>query len=88
MVAKSDIAMVNELSDEWENINRALEVLAAQGRIVQMTLYAEERMTVTVDTRTIAYPPQMIPGIQTALAERQAAIATELQGFGVTDIDA
>ena len=86
MVAKSDLVRVGELSDEWETIGRALEVLAAQGRIVQMTLYAEERMPVTVDTRTITYPPQMIPGIQTALAERQAAIVTELQGFGVTDI--
>jgi hypothetical protein len=86
MVALPDITYVSDLSSEWGVIGRALEVLAAQGRIVQMTLVAEEQMPVTVDTREIAYPPAMIAGIQAALTQRRAAIVAELQGFGVTDI--
>jgi len=84
MVDKADIVRAGELVSEFQQVTAALELFAADGRIVQMSVAGPTGPWVQVDTREIPYPPEMVTGLRAAMQARQSAITQELASLGVT----
>lgn len=78
-----DVQKASALAGEKANIQRAMESLKGNGRIVAMTIASEGLAPVMVGTGYIAYPPQMVTGIQTAFEVRLKEIADELTHLGI-----
>ena len=86
----ADIQQVNILSTEKQAILDAITIMDEGGRIVAMTVAAPTDLRnplvagVTVPTRDITYPPQMVDAIKIAFDARLHAIEDELTNLGVT----
>ena len=81
------INQIKPLIDEGYAIDAALTCLQGGGPIVAMMIGwpapQAGREPVTVSTVGVAYPPQMVTAITTALTERRDAIIKELAALGV-----
>ena len=95
MVSQSDLAKVNRLNEEYQNITRAIENLDGGGRIVTMVISAPQPengngfpmgQAAVVPTQYINYPDQMIDAIKHAVDARMHEIRDELASLGVTGL--
>jgi hypothetical protein len=80
--------MVDLLRD-FEQVTRVIRAFEEGGRIMSIFVSTTGSSPIPaisglVSTADIDYPPQMVTAIKTALVERQANIAAELAGMGVT----
>lgn len=80
-----NLDQITALATERRAIQRAVELLKADGRIVSMTISGNSGMA-SLPTQYITYPQQMVVGIETALQGRLKEIADELAKLGVTGI--
>jgi len=99
MVDRTDLAKVNQLYDESNLIDRAIDNFDHGGVIIAMSISGapldappppgeSSRSGVTLSTTAIAYPPAMVDAIKTALTARLGEIDQELGSLGVTGFEA
>jgi hypothetical protein len=93
MMDPANIRRAAELYAEMRQIERAVEVIDANGTIIAVTLESADlhpdpdspiHVTITVPTEGLQYPPQMVAAIKAQLEERRTAINHELSDIGVT----
>ena len=97
MVAVGQLGESNRLALQSETLDRALASLNAGGQIVNMTISSTplpppqegqpllpSMLPISVDTRDIYYPPQMIEGVKSQLQAQKAAIDAQLRQMGIT----
>src|SRR5215471_3916491 len=85
MVDQSNIANINVLYRELQQVKRALAAIAAGKRITEMTI-GDVDEGVAISTVDMPTPPQMYTEISNLLAQRQTAIAQQLANYGVTGV--
>lgn len=94
MMDPANIQRAAELYAEMRQINRAVEVIDANGMITAVVLTTTSlppdtpdspvhSTSTTIPTEGLQYPPQMIATIKAQLEERKAAINRELEELGV-----
>lgn len=102
MVAFTDLGKVQQLYIEAQTLDAAFGNLEAGGEIVNMTIsggradqgvpppgvFQPPRMSVSVSTVGILYPPAMVEAIKAALTQRRTAINQELGQLGVSELEA
>jgi hypothetical protein len=89
MVDLSDVARMNRLMSELEQIGQAIALFNLGARIMNITVGRVMDVvppSVTVDTSYIQYPPQMIDAIKAAFTARENEIRAELTKYGVTGV--
>lgn len=97
MVDLANVTQAMVLKGELQSISVALDNLEKGGRIIAMSIappvpeQPEGGTPITpsgveVSTTSIEYPPQMVTSIKQALTARQAEIAKELSGMGITGV--
>lgn len=85
MVDQSNLANINVLYRELQQVKRALAAIAAGKRITEMTI-GDVDEGVAISTVDMPTPPQMYTEISNLLAQRQTAIAQQLANYGVTGV--
>jgi len=85
MVDQSNLASINVLYRELQQVKRALAAIAAGKRIIEMTI-GDVDEGVAISTVDMPTPPQMYTEISSLLAQRQTAIAQQLANYGVTGV--
>lgn len=97
MVDRDQLAMANSLNQQAAELRHGLDVIAAGGTITAVTWVAPPpptsgmdtsfdpgRLTVTIDTTRLVYPPQMITAIREQLQADYDQIVQQLDAMGVT----
>ena len=85
MVDQSNLANINMLYHELEQINRARVAIAAGSRITEMTL-GDDATGVAISTVYMQAPPQMYTEIDNLLQQRRGAIVQQLADYGITGL--
>jgi len=85
MVDQSNLANINVLYRELQQVKRALAAIAAGKRITEVTI-GDVDEGVAISTVDMPTPPQMYTEISNLLAQRQTAIAQQLANYGVTGV--
>jgi hypothetical protein len=89
MVDRSNLAQVNALYNELGQIEQGIINLDGGGKISSMDIMGPPgELPATVPAAYIAYPPQMVASIKTALEGRKVQIAGELAALGLTGVGA
>ena len=88
MVALTDLPEVNRLYAEARAIDQGIRNFDAGGLITELTVSGEETgMEVSVPTRGITYPAEMVAAIKTGLTARRRAVDARLAELGVSGVE-
>lgn len=92
MVAIADVARAMALTNEVENLSRAISNLNSNGRIISMRIgpdpaNPDNDVPVTIRTVGWEYPPEMVAAIRDKCQARRDELDKELEGLGVTGVE-
>jgi hypothetical protein len=90
MVSISDVPRINQLSLEFQNNVRAIDLMAQKSRILSMVVGSDDMddpqrggISVSVNTAYMPAPEQMIAQIRVLMQQRQEIIRQELHTLGI-----
>lgn len=88
MVDRASLSKVNDLYHEYGQITQAIHNFDNGGHIVSVVVGGPAgEMPAELPAEYMAYPPQMVAAIKTALEDRRRTITTELSGLGLRGLE-